>query len=65
METSLKDNLMSVRELADYLRLDKQTIYRKMGKNELPPIPFLKIGTSYRFRKEDIDAWLKRQGRVK
>ena len=48
--------LMDVDELADYLRLKRQTIYNWLNQNKISGI---KIGGVWRFNKRDIDKWLK------
>ena len=50
------DQLMSVTELAKYLKVNKQTIYNWVNKKE---IPFTKIGDLLRFDKDEIERWLK------
>ena len=47
--------LMTIEEVADYLRVKKRTIYEwlKTGK-----IPAIKAVGQWRFKKEKIDAWL-------
>ena len=47
---------MTAEELAEYLRLDPQTIYRRFRRGELPGV---KIGKSIRFKRDVIDAWLR------
>ncbi|MGD9015198.1 MAG: helix-turn-helix domain-containing protein [Candidatus Omnitrophota bacterium] len=51
-----KHMLMDVDELADYLRLKRQTIYNWLNQNKISGI---KIGGVWRFNKRDIDKWLK------
>ncbi|MCM8783092.1 MAG: helix-turn-helix domain-containing protein [Candidatus Omnitrophica bacterium] len=48
--------LMNIEELADYLRLRKQTIYNWLYQNK---ISGFKVGGVWRFDKKEIDAWLK------
>ena len=51
-----KDNeLMTVEEVARYLKTKKSTIYDKVHNRT---IPFLKNGNSSRFRRTHIDLWL-------
>jgi len=51
------DKLLTVDEVAEYLRLNRDTVLRKARKGEIPAI---KIGyRSYRFYKEQIDEWLR------
>ncbi|MFQ5965674.1 MAG: helix-turn-helix domain-containing protein [Candidatus Scalinduaceae bacterium] len=49
------DELMTVEEVAQYLKAKKSTIYDKAHTRT---IPFLKHGSSLRFRKKHIDLWL-------
>lgn len=47
--------LLTVEELAKYLRVKPDTIYKKVKKGELPAI---KLGKLLRFPKELIDEWI-------
>lgn len=47
--------LMTLEEVADYLRVTKKTIYRLLEKRI---IPARKVGRQWRFDKDSIDAWL-------
>ncbi len=51
--------VMTVNELADYLRVHRSTIYRLLKKGQLPGF---KIGSDWRFNVEVIDNWRMRQG---
>ncbi|MDD5584006.1 MAG: helix-turn-helix domain-containing protein [Candidatus Omnitrophica bacterium] len=53
--------LMSVDELAEYLGLQKQTIYNWLTKKK---ISGLKIGKVWRFDRKYIDEWLKKFSKV-
>jgi excisionase family DNA binding protein len=48
-------DLLTVRELAAYLKLNSATVMRKAAKGEIPAI---KIGRQFRFDKNQIDKWL-------
>ena len=50
-------DVMTVSEVAQYLRVNPQTVYRKAKAGELPA---LRIGRAIRFRKEELDASLKK-----
>ena len=52
--------LMSIDELADYLGLQKQTIYNWLHNKKISGI---KIGKVWRFDKNYIDDWLKKCSR--
>ena len=48
--------LLTVKEVAELLRVDRYCIYRWVAESK---IPFIRLTTRcLRFRKEDIDAWL-------
>ena len=48
--------VMTAGQLAKYLQLDEQTIYRKAQKGQ---IPALRIGKTLRFKKDVIDSWIR------
>jgi excisionase family DNA binding protein len=56
------NRLMSIKELAEYLQLNKFTVYRMVQKGK---IPCLKISKQWRFKKEEIDKWLETQRKSK
>ncbi len=49
------ERLMTLQEMADYLRVTKQTIYRLLKRGS---IPSTKIGHLWRFDKNLVDLWL-------
>ena len=49
---------MKLEEVAQYLKVSKDSIYRLAQKGE---IPASKIGNLWRFKREDIDEWMKRK----
>ena len=51
----MPNTIMTVKELALYLRLHESSVYRMC---QAGSIPAYKVGRSLRFRKEEIDAWL-------
>ena len=55
------NNLMTVREAAEYLKLNYMTVYRLAQRGSLPAI---KVGRNWRFKKEILDDWLQRQART-
>ena len=52
----IQQEVMTVEQLARYLQLDKQTVYRKA---RIGDIPVVRIGKVLRFKKEVIDGWLR------
>ncbi|MBM3244223.1 MAG: helix-turn-helix domain-containing protein [Candidatus Omnitrophica bacterium] len=53
--------LIDVDELADYLRLKKQTIYNWLHQGKISGI---KVGGVWRFDRREIDAWLRSRRRI-
>ena len=51
----MTDTLMTVEEVAKYLKIQESTVYTWARQRKVPAI---KIGSFWRFRKEDIDRWL-------
>lgn len=56
-----KDEVMTVAEVARYLRLSEAKVYRMAKAGEIPAI---RIGRAWRFKRELIDAWLREQSRI-
>ena len=62
MPSSTADNaIMTIGEVADYLKVTERTIYRLAGAKQ---IPAFKVGGSWRFSKADIDGWIKQQSAI-
>ncbi|MDD5730337.1 MAG: helix-turn-helix domain-containing protein [Candidatus Omnitrophica bacterium] len=53
--------LMNIDELADYLRLQKQTIYNWLSQGK---ISGLKVGGVWRFDRKEVDTWLRSRRRM-
>jgi excisionase family DNA binding protein len=50
--------VITIGELAEYLRVHRSTLYRLLKKGELPGF---KIGSDWRFNVEVIDRWRMQQ----
>ena len=50
-----QDSVLTVEELAFYLKISKSTLYKLAQGGKLPG---QKVGKHWRFRKETIDRWL-------
>lgn len=48
-------DLLSPKQLADYLQLSQRTIYRLLERGDIPAV---KVGGQWRFRKAVVDEWL-------
>ncbi|MFA5062669.1 MAG: helix-turn-helix domain-containing protein [Candidatus Omnitrophota bacterium] len=49
------NRLIDIDELADYLKLKKQTIYNWLSQRKISGI---KVGGVWRFDRKDVDSWL-------
>lgn len=52
------DDIFTIHELAEYLKLNEKTAYRLVANGE---IPGFKVGGSWRFRRTDILDWTQKQ----
>jgi len=66
LQTKIKDfvitdnsgDIMTVREVAEYLKIAEKTAYRLVLDKK---IPGFKVGNAWRFRAKEIDEWIKKQ----
>ena len=54
--TDAPDEVMSIDELAEYLKVSRSTLYILAREGRLPG---QKVGKRWRFHKDAIDGWLK------
>ena len=57
-QNTSSEGVLTLAEVAAYLKVTERTIYRLAGAKK---IPAFKVGGVWRFRKEDIDAWINSQ----
>jgi len=50
--------VMTVEEVADYLRVNRRTVYRLTVSRKLPGF---NVGATWRFKRADIDDWIAAQ----
>ena len=50
--------IMTIKEVADYLKVTERTIYRLAAAKQ---VPAFKVGGSWRFSRSEIDLWIKSQ----
>ncbi len=48
-------DIMTIREVAEYLKLTEKTAYRLAAEGK---IPGFKVGGSWRFRRSEIEKWI-------
>ncbi|MDC9701256.1 MAG: helix-turn-helix domain-containing protein [Alphaproteobacteria bacterium] len=56
----INNDIMTVKELAEYLKIAEKTAYRFVSEGK---VPSFKVGSAWRFKKEEIDSWIKAQCR--
>lgn len=54
-------DILTIREVAQYLRLNEKTTYRYVAEGV---IPGFKVGGAWRFRKSEIDKWIANQEKI-
>ncbi len=52
------DEILTLKEVAEYLKLAEKTAYRLAAEGKLPGF---KVGGSWRFKREDVHSWIERQ----
>jgi excisionase family DNA binding protein len=60
MTKQTRDPVMTIDDLAKYLKLSTSTLYKLCAEGK---VPGQKVGRHWRFHKEAIDDWLKRHPR--
>jgi len=55
---TMTDDILTLKEVAKYLKLAEKTAYRLAADGKLPGF---KVGGSWRFKKEDIESWIAEQ----
>ena len=53
------DAVLTIDEMAEYLKIAKSTLYKLAQEGRIPP---QKVGRHWRFRKAAIDRWLEATG---
>ncbi len=54
----MTDKILTLKEVAAYLKLAEKTAYKLAAAGKLPGF---KVGGSWRFKREDIDRWIEEQ----
>jgi excisionase family DNA binding protein len=53
--SEIESEILTLEEVAAYLKAGKRTVYRLAQKGE---IPAFKLGGTWRFRRSDLDRWI-------
>jgi len=53
----MSHDIMTLREVAEYLKLAEKTAYRLAAEGKLPGF---KVGGSWRFKESDIEKWIEK-----
>ena len=53
--SELPDEILTIDEVAVFLKAGKRTVYRLAQKGE---IPAFKLGGTWRFRRSELDSWI-------
>ncbi len=58
----MEDRWLSVEEMAKYLGISNDTVYRWIDRHNMPAH---RMGRLWKFRKEEVDGWVKSGGASK
>jgi excisionase family DNA binding protein len=56
MATSMLREIMTFREVAEYLRIKPITLYKHLERGRLPAF---KVGSKWRMRRVDLEKWIR------
>ncbi len=54
-KSNTQPSVLTVRELAGYLRIHQVTVYRLLREQKLPAF---RVGSDWRFNREEIERWM-------
>ena len=60
--TIMREQLMTLEQVAEYLNVDRFTVYRLLSQKQLPAF---KVGNQWRFKRQLIEAWLRKNSNLK
>jgi len=55
MPSNSESEILTIKEVAEYLKVTERTIYRLAAAKK---IPGFKLGGTWRFRRSDLDQWI-------
>jgi excisionase family DNA binding protein len=53
----MAETLLTTKQVAEYLRIDKFTVYRLVAQRKLPAY---KVGSQWRFNRTLLESWLEK-----
>jgi len=56
------EQLLNLEQVAEYLNVDKFTVYRLLAEKQLPAF---KVGNQWRFKRKLIEKWLAKNSNVR
>ena len=54
----MTDQIMTVKQVAEYLKVNERTVYRMATAKKLPAF---KVGAAWRFKQSEIERWIEMQ----
>ncbi len=57
-KTEMRRQILTVKDLAEYLHCHQSTIYRLANRGD---IPAFRLGGAWRFKTDEIDRWMQRK----
>lgn len=54
----MQSDIMTIKEVSEFLKLKEKTAYALAARGD---IPGFKVGGSWRFRKSELEKWIKQQ----
>lgn len=55
---TMTEEVMTLREVAQYLKITERTLYRLVQEGK---VPAFRVGNAWRFRRSDLDRWIAQQ----
>ncbi len=59
MASHAENDILTLKELAAYLKVNPRTVYRLLAERKLPAF---RVGHAWRFRKSEVDEWARAGG---
>jgi excisionase family DNA binding protein len=57
----MQENLLTTEQVAEYLKVDKFTVYRLVTQKK---IPAFKVGNQWRFKRRLLEDWLEKNSNI-